>query len=327
MKKIHTDKLKSILEEIKSEREVKGRITEYRDVHKIWELGLLMKEIIGDSKNPTEDTLRIKKNYDHKIFGVQNDTKGNKYYSSESDYAYDWVVNFQDKDYFLKICEYAGFREGKKNRFRKRDLRNIVSVYSKTKRSPYWTDAKRKKLEAKIGNDSVLELSAEQFRKLVVQGASNVQWEKIRSSLKDLTELVFGCTQSLDMVDEREKFCNDLGLVLISQLSAVMQLCIISKHDYKEAMSMAKQVLAKKSNSKNDQFQELFNNLKKQLLPSPNSKTLMVDLDKKEKLIPKLPFSKFEFEQISSYLDALQNESEFTEYFKRKEHLKTKSVF
>ena len=105
MKKIHSDQLRSILEEIKSKTITKGNLTEYRDVDKIWELGLLIQEIIGDSKNPNELKKKIVRNYDWKILGKPK---------SESDYAYDWVTNFEDKNYFLKICKYAGFREGNK---------------------------------------------------------------------------------------------------------------------------------------------------------------------------------------------------------------------
>ena len=142
MKKDHSDQLRSILEEIKSKTITKGNITEYRDVHKIWELGLLIQEIIGDSKNPNELKKKIVRNYDWKILGKPK---------SESDYAYDWVTNFEDKNYFLKICKYAGFREGNKNRFRKRDLRYLVGIYSKITKSTL-TDAKRKKLELKTSS-------------------------------------------------------------------------------------------------------------------------------------------------------------------------------
>ena len=311
MKKDHNDKLRSILEEIKSKTVTKGNITEYRDVHKIWELGLLIQEIIGDSKNPNELKKKIVRNHDWKILGKPK---------SESDYAYDWVTNFEDKDYFLKICKYAGFREGNKNRFRKRDLRYLVGIYSKLTKSTL-TDAKRKKLETIIGNDSVLELSAEKFHEILrdAKGSDNIHWEKIIESIDELHTQICPIIESLDKKDQRDEFRNEIGVTLISQLSAAMEICMISNQEsYKSAMGVTKKLFGKKSNSKNEQFQELFNNLH----------TLLKDYEKKDKLLSKLKsvITPFEFEQLYSYLDALQDESEFVSYFKRKAHLKTTSI-
>jgi len=304
MKKEQHEKLISLLEDIKSKMVVKGNITEFRDVHMVWELGLLIKEIIGNSKDPTELSAKIVTDYDWKILGKPR---------SESNYAYDWVTNFQDKDYFLKICMYAGYREGDKNRFRKRDLRYLVSIYSKTGSSSL-TSAKRKKLEAIIGTDQVLDMSAEEFQKLTVKikGNETVHWEKMKYAIFDLRLRVGEVTDSLDKEKERDEFRKELGTTLIEQLSGAMQICVIdnaSNHDY--AMTQAKIEFKRKSGSKNIKFQELFDSLK----------NLIMDFKKKQKLVPKLEMSNYEFEQLASKLDALVNEKEFQAYSKRKDQL------
>tara|TARA_Y100000590_G_scaffold395021_1_gene474647 strand:+ start:2426 stop:3352 length:927 start_codon:yes stop_codon:yes gene_type:complete len=303
MKKEQHEKLTSLLEEIKSKMVIKGNITEFRDVHMLWELGLLIKEIIGNSKNFKELLERIVIDYDWKIFGTRR---------SESDYAYNWVKNFQDKDYFLKICKYAGYREGDKNRFRKRDLRYLVSIYSRTSSS--LTPAKRKKLEAIIGTDQVLDMSAEEFHALTVKikGNETVHWEKMKDAIKELELRVLDITDSLNKEKERDEFRKELGTKLIEQLSGAMQICVIdnaSNHEY--AMAQAKDEFKKKSGSKNIMFQGLFDSLK----------NLLVDFKKKQKLVPKLDMSNYDFEQLASKLDALVNEKEFQAYSKRKDQL------
>ncbi len=307
MKKSDSDKITSILEDIKSNTTVVGTITEFRDVHKIWELGLLVKEIIGITKNSGEQNRKIVRDFDWKILGKKK---------SWSDYAYDWVISFQEKEYFLKICKYAGFRDGKNNRFRKRDLRYLVSIYSKNSSSTL-SDAKRKKLENQIANDSILALSAEEFHKIIVdiKGREYVQWEKIRDSIRDLQYTVESITNSLDDVDKRKKFRDELGETLISQLSAAMQLCVISKKsDYEYGYTLAnKQEFKKKSKSKNKEFLELFEKLK----------GLLKDFELKHKLIPESEY--YELEQSASYLDALQTEDDFKEFYERKKELS--SVF
>jgi len=303
MKKSDSDQITSALEDIKSNTKSVGTATEYRDVHKIWELGLLIKKIIGDSKDSGEKKRKIVREYDWKILG-QN--------KSWTDYAYDWVINFQDKDYFLKICKYAGYRDSTKNRFRKRDLRYLVSIYSKFSRSKL-SDAKRKKLENQIANDSVLELSAEEFHKITVdaKGRENVQWEKMHDSLTKLRHAVESVTNSLEHEDKRKEFRDDLGKTLISQLSAAMQLCVISKEsDYNYGYNQAKkQEFNKKSTSKNTEFSELFDKLK----------NLLKDFELKHRLIPESEY--YEFEQTASYLDALKTETDFREFFERKKQL------
>jgi len=302
MKKSDSDQITSALQDIKSNTKTIGTITEYRDVHKIWELGLLIKKIIGDSKDSGEKKRKIVREYDWKILG-QDKTWTN--------YAYDWVINFQDKDYFLKMCRYAGYRDGPKNRFRKRDLRYLVTIYSKV--SPKLSDAKRKKLENQIGNDSVLKLSAEEFHKITVdaKGRENVQWEKMRDALTKLQHVIEPITNSLEHEDKRKEFRDDLGKTLISQLSAAMQLCVISKEsDYNYGYTKAnKQEFYKKSTSENKEMKELFDKLK----------NLLKDFELKSRLISKSEY--YEFEQTASYLDALKTETDFREFFARKEQL------
>ena len=225
MKKADSDKITSALEDIKSNTKAVGTITEFRDVHKIWDLGIVIKEIIGNSKNSGEQKRKIVREYDWKILGQDK---------TWTDYAYDWVINFQNKDYFLKICEYAGYRDGKKNRFRKRDLRYLIPIYSKLSSSTL-SDSKRKKLEKQIANDSVLELSAAEFyQKIVdVRGRESIQWQNIRDSLTKLQNIIEPITDSLEPMDLRKVFRDEFGETLISQLSAAMQLCVISKEsDY-----------------------------------------------------------------------------------------------
>lgn len=303
MKKSDSDQITSALEDIKSNTKTTGTATEYRDVHKIWEFGLLIKKIIGNSKDSGEKIRKIVREYDWKILG-QN--------KSWTDYAYDWVINFKDKDYFLKICRYAGYRDGPKNRFRKRDLRYLVSIYSKVSPSKL-SDAKRKKLENQIANDSVLELSAEEFHKIIVdaKGRENVQWEKMIDSLTKLRHAVEPITNSLEHVDKRKEFRDDLGETLISQLSAAMQLCVISKEsDYNYGYNLAKkQEFNKKSKSKNTEFSELFDKLK----------NLLKDFELKRRLMPESEY--YEFEQTASYLDALKTETDFREFFERKKQI------
>ena len=304
MKEEQSEKLISLLKEIKSKMVVKGNITEFRDVHTVWELGLLIKEIIETSKNPKESLTEIITNYDYKILDKPR---------TESDYAYEWVKHFQDKDYFLKICEYAGYREGDNNRFRKRDLRYLVSIYKKTGSSSL-TPAKRKKLEAVIATDQVLDMSAEEFHALIVKikGNETVHWEKMKDAVFDLRVRVHDITDSIDKEKERDEFRKELGVTLIAQLSGAMQICVIdnaSNHDY--AMAQAKNEFKKKSGSKNETFQTLFDSLK----------NLLNDFKKKQKLVPRLDMSNYEFEQLASKLDALYDEKEFQAYFKRKDQL------
>ena len=270
---------------------------------KIWDLGLLIKEIIGDSKDSGEQKRKIVREYDWKILGQDK---------TWSDYAYDWAINFKDKDYFLKICKYAGYREGTKNRFRKRDLRYLVPIYSKISDSTF-SDAKRKKLENKIANDSVIELSAEHLYKIIVdvRGRENIQWQNMHDSFSKLQNIVEPITESLEHADKRKEFRDELGEILISQLSAAMQLCVISKEsDYNYGYNLAKkQEFNKKSKSKNKEFLELFDKLK----------NLLKDFKQKHKLILKSNY--YEFEQLASRLDALKTEKEFKGYVERKKHL------
>jgi len=283
MKKDDIDKITSALEDIKSNTKVTGTITEFRDVHKIWDLGILIKEIIGNSPNSGEQKRKIIRDFDWKILGSSNNP-----HESWSDYAYDWVINFQDKEYFLKICEYAGYRNGKKNRFRKRDLRDLVLIYSKLSSSTL-SDSKRKKLENKIANDSVLKLSAADFYQIIVdtRGRESIQWQKIRESLTNLQNIIEPITNSLEHMDLRKEFREQFGETLISQLSAAMQLCVISKvSDYDYGYNLAKeQEFKKKSKSTNKEFVELFEKLK----------NLLKDFKQKDKLIEKKDY--YEFEQ------------------------------
>jgi len=221
------------------------------------------------------------------------------------------VINFEDKEYFLKICAYAGYREGKKNRFRKRDLRYLITIYSKILTSKL-SDTKRKKLENKIGNDSVLELSAEEFHKIIVDagGKENIQWSNMRQSLNNLQNIIEPITDSLKHVDKRKEFRDELGEILISQLSVAMQLIVISKEsDYDYGYNLAKNEEFKKKSKSNSEFVELFEKLK----------MLLKDFKQKDRLIEKKLY--YEFEQTASMLDALKTENEFKEYFKRKTHL------
>ena len=307
MKKADSDKIISALEDIKSNTKAVGTITEFRDVHKIWDLGIVIKEIIGNSKNSGEQKRKIVREYDWKILGHDK---------SWTDYAYDWVINFENKDYFLKICEYAGYRDGKNNRFRKRDLRYLIPIYSKFSSSTL-SDAKRKKLEKDIANDSVLKLSAEKFHEKIVavRGKESIQWLKIEESLTKLKNIIEPITNSLEHVDLRKEFRDEFGQTLISQLSAAMQLCVISKEsDYDYGYNLAKeQEFKKKSKSTNTEFVELFEKLK----------NLLKDFKQKDRLIEKKDY--YEFEQTASRLDALKTEIDFTAFFERKEGLS--SVF
>ena len=307
MKKADSDKIISALEDIKSNTKAVGTITEFRDVHKIWDLGIVIKEIIGNSKNSGEQKRKIVREFDWKILGHDK---------SWTDYAYDWVINFENKDYFLKICEYAGYRDGKNNRFRKRDLRYLIPIYSKFSSSTL-SDAKRKKLEKDIANDSVLKLSAEKFHEKIVavRGKESIQWLKIEESLTKLKNIIEPITTSLEHVDLRKEFRDEFGQTLISQLSAAMQLCVISKEsDYDYGYNLAKeQEFKKKSKSTNTEFVELFEKLK----------NLLKDFKQKDRLIEKKDY--YEFEQTASRLDALKTEIDFTAFFERKKELS--SVF
>jgi len=308
MKKSDSEKITSVLEDIKSNSKTDGSVTEFRDVHKIWELGLIIKEVIGNSITSKEERRKIVRNYDWKILG--KDKLGRSL--SMSNYAHEWVLHFKDKDYFLKICRYAGYREGPKNRFRKRDLRYLVPIYSKINKSKL-TPAKIKKLEKQISTDSVLELSAEEFQKIIanVNGKENIQWQNIKDSLDELENKVDPITEFLDDVEKRKKFRDDLGETLISQLSAAMQLCVISKEsDFNYGYNQAKkQEFYKKSKSKNKEFRELFDKLK----------NLLKDFKLKHKLIQKSDY--YEFEQLASNLDALKTETDFREFFERKKEI------
>lgn len=308
MKKIFSDKITSVLEDIKSNSKTDGSVTEFRDVHKIWELGLIIKEIIGKSITPQEELRKIVRDYDWKILG--KDKLGRNL--SMSNYAYEWVLSFEEKDYFIKICRYAGYREGSKNRFRKRDLRYLVTIYSKTNKSKL-SPAKMIKLEKQISTDSVLELNADKFQKIIadVNGSENIQWSSIHESLTNLQDIVEPITVSLENADKREELRNELGEILISQLSAAMQLCVISKEsDFNYGYALAKkQEFNKKSKSKNKEFLDLFDKLK----------NLLKDFNKKCKLIPKSDY--YDFEQTASKLDALKTETDFREFFERKKGL------
>ena len=46
MKKSDSDQITSALEDIKSNTKSVGTATEYRDVHKIWELGLVLTALV-----------------------------------------------------------------------------------------------------------------------------------------------------------------------------------------------------------------------------------------------------------------------------------------
>jgi len=189
----------------------------------------------------------------------------------------------------------------------------MSSIVMYTMSSPKLSDAKRKKLENQIANDSVLKLSAEDFHKKIVDagGKENVQWVKIRESLNRLQNIIEPITNSLKHVDKRKEFRNELGETLISQLSVAMQLIVISKEsDYNYGYNLAKnEEFKKKSKSKNTEFKELFDKLK----------SLLKDFKQKDRLIEKEFY--YEFEQTASMLDALKTENEFKKYFERKKQL------
>src|SRR2546428_3817355 len=137
MKQVQKETIISILEDIKSRSSLigggrgKGERREFRDVNTIWDLGLAIKNALEDAGIPDEkrkeQVRKIVIKYDYEILGKQNDW---------SSYAYEWVTNFQDRNYYLKICKFAGYREeDTKNRFRKRDLRYLVPIFTKISES------------------------------------------------------------------------------------------------------------------------------------------------------------------------------------------------
>lgn len=312
MKQVHKDKITSILEDIKS-RSVfigggrgEGTRREFRDVNTIWELGLVVKNALDDSEVPNEkrkeQVRKIVIKFDYEILGKQNDW---------SSYAYEWVTNFQDKDYYLKICKYAGYREDDtKNRFRKRDLRYLVPIFTKIAESTF-SNVKKNKLETELNNDSILRLSAEEFHELIVKrrGKEHIPWSDIRLSIDDLLKQVDTITAKLEeCVEERKKFREEFGETLISQISAALQLCVIrNEDDYNYGYDLAKkQEFIKKPKSQKEEFLKLLENLK----------TLLIDFKNKNKLLEKSDF--YDWDQLASKLDAIKSEEEFKNFYNRK---------
>jgi SOS-response transcriptional repressor LexA len=312
MKQSHREKITSILEDIKSRSSLigggrgEGERREFRDVHTIWDLGIAIKNALDDAEVPddrkNEQVRKIVIKFDYEILGKQNDW---------SSYAYEWVTNFQDKNYYLKICKYAGYREDDaKNRFRKRDLRYLVPIFTKISESSF-SDAKRNKLEKELDDESILKYGAHDFQKFLVKakGKEYTPWSDIRESLQDLHLTVDSITDKLEeRVEERKKFREELGETLISQISAALQLCVIkNESDYNYAYDLVKkQEFNKKSKSQNEELLNLLENLK----------VLLKDSKTKNKLLQKSDY--YEYEQLASKLDAIKNEDDFKDFFNRK---------
>lgn len=315
MKEVHRKIIISILQDIKSRSSFigggrgKGERREFRDVHTIWDLGLAIKNALDDSgimnERRNEEVRKIVIKLDYEILGKQNDW---------SSYAYNWITNFPDKDYFLKICRYAGYRKDEtKNRFRKRDLRYLVPIFTKISDSTF-SDAKRDKLEKVLDNDSILELGAPEFHNLIVKmrGKEYTPWSEIRQSLEELHLKVDSIAEQLEeSTEQRKQFREELGETLISQISACLQLCVISKEDdYKFAFEeVKKHEFNKKANSRNEEFLNLFENLKR----------LLTDFNLKSKLLQKSDY--YDYEQLASKLDAIKDEKDFTNFFNRKKNI------
>jgi len=312
MKQSQKEKIVSILEEIKENSIFVGggsgfgERREFRDVDIIWNLGIVIKDVIVNSHIPEEEknenVRKIAVKYDYKILGKNNEWSAT---------SYKWVSNFQDKEYFKKICKFAGFREDETNRFRKGDMRYLISIFTKLGESSI-SDQKRKKLEKQLEDDSILKLSAEELRELILKsrGKRYTPWQSMRDSLDELQLKVSGITENLETVEDRKKFRDELGTSLISQISAALQLCVITNiDDFNYGYDIVKKEKFKKPKTKKLELLELLNNLQ----------LLLKDFKTKNKLLKKSDY--YEYEQLASKLDVLKNEDDFKSFFERKQAL------
>lgn len=315
MRKPYIEEITSILEKIKSDSKFRGggsgdaERRDFRDVNLIWELGTTIKKIL-DAENiqpdfRNDEVMKIVLKCDNKILG-----KGNNW----SNYAYEWISNFQDKDYFLKICKYAGYRENpEQNRFRKGDVRYLLPFFSKLTESPISAE-KKKKLEDALSDDSILQMDAEKFRLFILKfkGTEKIPITLMKSSLKDLRLKVENMTFDLDeSLDERNQFRKEMGEELLSQISAALQLCILdNESDFKYGYQLAKkQEFNKKAKSLNQEYLDLLENLK----------NLLKDFKKKHRLILKTDYH--DYEQLSSLLDVIKNENDLRDFINRKKSI------
>jgi hypothetical protein len=315
MRKNHSEEIISILEKIKSNSKFIGggsgdaERREFRDVHTIWELGTTIKKILDDEKiqpdfrNDAKWEIVLK--FDNKILGKNNNW---------SDYAYDWVLHFEEKNYFLKICKYAGYRENpEQNRFRKGDVRYLIPFFSKIQKSPISVE-KMKKLENALSDDSILQKGAEEFREFLqkFRGQEKIPWTMMKSSLNDLRLKVENLTVNFDeSLEERDQFREEMGEDLLSQISAALQLCLLdNESDFKYGYDLAKkQEFNKKPKSKNLEYLELLENLT----------NLLKDFKTKNRLILKTDYH--DYEQLSSLLDAMKNDNDLKDFLNRKKNI------
>ena len=311
MKRVYVEKIISILEKIKENSIFLGKGSgsidrrEFRDVNTIWELGTVIISALDASLVPEEkrnqQVRKIVIKYDFEILGKQNDW---------SSYVYNWVTNFVTKEYFLKICKFAGYREDpEENRFRKGDMRYLLPIFTKISESNI-SEAKRNKLEKELSDDSILELGAHEFQELIVKrkGKEYTPWANMRDSLTRLHLRVDSITDKLEFVEERNKFRQSLGIPLISQISAALQLCVMTNEDdFNYGYELVKkQEFNKKAKTDEKEYLELLENLKELL---KNFKT-------KNKLLQKAEL--YDYEQLASNLDAIKDEKEFENFYNRK---------
>lgn len=311
MKKKYIEEITPILQNIKTNSKLIGGGSgekerwEYRDVNVIWELGTSIKKILDYEKIPPELHIEyvsdIVKKVDKKIFEKSD---------GWSDFAYKMILDFPEKDYFFKICKFAGYRESpKQNRFRKGDIRYLTPYFSK-KYEPQISAEKMKKLESALSDDSILEKSSEEVRLLIKKfgDAKKIKWSLLKEMLNDLLCRVYNITGNMDeSLEDRNQFREEVGDVLLSQISAALQLCIIdNESDFKWGYEKAKKsVFSEKPKSKNQDYLDLFSSLK----------DLLKDFKMKSKLISKNDYHGYH--KLSSILHVIKDENDLKNFLNR----------
>ena len=275
-----------------------------RDPSLIWDLGLRLQLALNNSQVPEEkrkeEIRRISREMDSKILG-----RGNEWCIS----AYEWVVHFKDKDFYIFVAKLAGYRENRdKNRFTKRRVRYLRPIYTRFD-EPTLSKSKREKLTEILQDDKTLSLTDPQYYDIIkkVRGSDAINWPELMSLIGDLSYLVEDAMDDPNDENKRRKLREELGDLLITQIRYALQLCVIdNKNDYDYAYDIAKKVFQKPSKKKNYTFQQLFENLK----------VLVKNFEEKNKHIKKTEY--YELEQLNSKLDAISNEEIYHEFTNRK---------
>lgn len=314
MKQKDREEIRRILQKIreKSVLAVKGgsggaKRFSMRDPQVIWELGKALEKTLQNDNISVEkkkETIRkISRKYDTEILGEKNEWCIT---------AFDWVDHFKEKDHYLFVCKLAGYRELKeKNRFNKRRLRYLRSIYTK-KEEPNLPKNKISLLTKKLQEDSTLELNDPDYLSIItkIRGKQKIDWSFVFSTIDDLSSLVEGVIDDKENSKEREKLRNDLSTSLIKQLRYTLQLCVMNEeNDFENAYEIAKETFKIKTKTKYDDFQKLLDYLK----------LIIKDFELKKKKIKKSDF--YELEQLNSKLDAITDETIYREFMDRKKSI------